>query len=146
MQRFILFLVGILLIRDGALCAGERIADIKPGGMFIKESTLPGETRANDVVPRHAVCVQLAKTRWLIVYTTHGYRGVDDERSVLYQIRKDAPDGDVLREGFLGKAINDWRPDGVPAPPEGKSYFKQLGHAVAFGVPKGAVIGGKAAA
>ena len=122
------------------------LVEIKPAGMFIKDSPLMGETRANDVAPRHAVCVQLAKTRWLIVYTTRGWRGVDDERSVLYQIRKDAPDGDVIKEGFLGKAISDWRPDGVPAAPPGHSYFKQLGHAVAYGVPKGAVIDGKIAA
>ncbi|MBI1830405.1 MAG: hypothetical protein HYR84_03030, partial [Planctomycetes bacterium] len=132
-----------------AACIGLRgnatEPNIKPAGMFIKESTSPGETRKDDVVPRHAVCVQASKTRWLIVYTTHGYRGVDDERSVLYQLRKDAPDGVVIKEGFLARAIADWRPAGVPAPPEGKSYFKQLGHAVAFGVPKGAVIDGKPA-
>src|ERR1051325_9062888 len=105
MRIHTLFLIGLLSTCPDA-SAGESTPDIKPAGMFIKESTLPGETRKDDVVPRHAVCVQLAKTRWLIVYTTHGYRGVDDERSVLYQIRKDAPGGAVLKEGFLGKAIH----------------------------------------
>jgi len=80
--------LSFLLLLPCGLHAGENAPAIKPAGMFIKESTLPGETRQDDVVPRHAVCLQLAKTRWLIVYTTHGYRGVDDERSVLYQIRK----------------------------------------------------------
>src|SRR4051812_47763145 len=110
-----LLCLGLLAFTFAPLHAqeGDRIAAIKPGGMFIKEASLDGEMRKNDVVPRHAVCLQLAKTRWLIVYTTHGYRVVDDERSVLYQIRKDAPDGDVIKEGFLGKAIHDWRPDGV---------------------------------
>src|ERR1043165_426019 len=123
----------------------DRLADIKPVGMFIKDSTLPGETRKDDVVPRHAVCIQVAKMRWLIVYYTHGFRGVDDERSILYQLRRDAPDGEVIKEGFLARVNADWRPDGVPAPPPGKTYFKQHGHAVAFGVPKGAIVDGKPA-
>src|SRR5436305_7937166 len=81
----------------------DRIVDIKPAGMFITDSTLPGETRKDDVVPRHAVCIQAAKQRWLIVYYTHGFRGVDDERSIMYQIRRDGPDGPLVKEGFLAR-------------------------------------------
>jgi hypothetical protein len=125
--------------------AAEEPFTIEPGGMLIRECTLPGERRHNDVVPRHAVCIQAARERWVIVYTTHGYRGVDDERSVIYQVRRDAPDGTLLKEGFLARADADWKPEGVPPAPEGKAYFKQHGHAVAFGVPKGAVIDGKPA-
>jgi hypothetical protein len=70
---------------------------------------------------------------------------VDDERSVIYQVRRDAPDGPLVKEGFLARAVADWRPEKVPAPARGKAYFKQHGHAVAFGVPRGAVVAGRPA-
>lgn len=116
---------------------------MEPGGFFIRECSLPGETRRDWVVPRQANALQVSRQRWLIVYGTHGYRGVDDERSVVYQLRDGGPEGRVLREGFLARALDDWRPDGVPAPPAGTAYFKQLGHVVAFGVPRGAKVGGE---
>src|SRR5207302_211593 len=122
------------------------IESVKHLGMLVRECTLDGETRKDDVVPRHANCVQLSRDRWLVVYSTHGYRGVDDERSIVYQVRRDAPDGAVLKEGLLVRTLNDWKPNGVPAAPEGKSYVKQHGHMVAFGVPKGALLDGKPAA
>jgi hypothetical protein len=142
MRRAVALIVSVAVVIPAA--ADVPFA-IEPGGMFIRECDLPGERRRDDVVPRHAVCIQAARERWVVVYTTHGYRGVDDERSVIYQVRRDAPDGEVLKEGFLAQAVADWRPEGVPPAPEGKAYFKQHGHAVAFGVPKGAVIGGKPA-
>ena len=67
--------------------------------------------------------------------------GVDDDRSIVYQLRSGAPDGPVVKEGFLARSINDWEPLG-----DGKKYVRQFGHPVAFGVPKGALIGGKPAA
>src|SRR4051812_41485191 len=71
--------------------AGD-IESIEPLGLLVRECTLPGETRRDDVVPRHANALQLSATRWLVLYSTHGYRGVDDERSIVYQVRSDAPD------------------------------------------------------
>ena len=127
---------------EPAAPAGD-IASIEHLGEFIHECTLPGETRRDDVVPRHANAIQIGSARWLVVYSTHGYRGVDDERSIVYQIRRDAPDGKVLKEGFLARAVSGWLPPGVEPPPEGMSYFKQHGHMVAFGVPKGATLNGK---
>ena len=121
----------------------ESIDSVQHIGPLIRECTLPGETHKDDVVPRHANAIQVAKQRWLVVYSTHGYRGVDDERSIMYQIRQDAPDGAVLKEGFLVQGQNDWKPEGAPSAPEGKSYYKQHGHMVAFGVPKGATLEGK---
>src|SRR2546427_6676504 len=47
---------------------------------------------------RSANCIQVRRDRWLVVYSTHGYRGVDDERSIIYQLRADAPDGKVRSE------------------------------------------------
>lgn len=129
---------------SGTAPAGD-IESLEHLGEFIRECTLPGETRRDDVVPRHANCIQVARARWLVIYSTHGYRGVDDERSIIYQLRRDAPDGPVVKEGFLARSAANWLPGGVPPPPAGKSYFKQHGHMVAFGVPKGAVIGGRPA-
>lgn len=119
------------------------IESITYGGPLIRECTLPGETFKDDVVPRHANAIQVSKNRWLVVYSTHGFRGVDDERSIIYQLRREAPDGLVIKEGFLVQAKDNWRPEGVPPPPEGKTYFKQHGHMVSFGVPRGALRDGQ---
>ena len=68
----------LLLALSVALpAAAEEPFTIEPAGMLVRECTLPGERRRDDVVPRQAVCIQAAKNRWLVVYTTHGYRGVD---------------------------------------------------------------------
>src|SRR5438067_2697373 len=120
--------------------AADEPFTLTPAGMLVRECDLPGERRRDEVVPRQAVCVQAARERWVVVYTTHGFRGVDDERSVVYQVRKDAPDGPVLKEGFLAQAINDWDPLG-----DGRKCVRQHGHVVGFGVPKGALIAGKPA-
>lgn len=125
--------------------AGGDIEKLEPRGRFIHECSLPGETKADGVSPRHANALQLSADRWLVVYSTHGYRGVDDERSIIYQIRRDAPDGAVLKEGFLSQGREDWFP-----PDFDKSFltaeqtiFKQHGHMTAFGVPQGAKIDGR---
>jgi hypothetical protein len=143
-MALLLSLGGAVRAEPPIATAGE-IESIEHLGEFIHECTLPGETRRDDVVPRHANAIQLGSARWLVIYSTHGYRGVDDERSIVYQVRRDAPDGAVLKEGFLARGQANWLPAGVPPPPEGKSYYKQHGHMVAFGVPKGALIGGKPA-
>ena len=126
--------------------AGD-IESIEHFGEFIHECTLPGETRADDVVPRHANCIQLSATRWLVIYSTHGYRGIDDERSIIYQVRRDAPDGAVMKEGFLMRGVAGWKPEGFDPSTlgPGETLYKQHGHMVAFGVPKGALIGSKPA-
>jgi len=124
--------------------AGD-IESIEHLGQFIRECTLSGETRGDDVVPRHANAIQMSSSRWLVIYSTHGYRGVDDEHSIVYQVRRDAPDGPVLKEGFLSRGHPGWQIAGTPPPADGQTYYKQHGHMVAFGVPKGAIIGGKPA-
>src|SRR6478752_4175150 len=113
--------LALLLALTVPLPGAEKGFTLEHGGMFIRDSTLPGERRKDDVHPRCAVCVQLARMRWLIVYTTRGYRGVDDERSVLYQVRRDGPDGPVVKEGFLAQAGANWRREGVPPAPEGRT-------------------------
>jgi hypothetical protein len=118
-----------------------EIESIEPLGMLVRECSLPGETRADDVVPAHPNGLQVARDRWLLVCATRGFRGVDDDRSIVYQLRRGGPEGAVIKEGFLARTRNDWDPFG-----EGKALVKQHGHPVAFGVPKGARIGGKPAA
>ena len=63
---------------------------------------------------------------------------MDDDRSALWQIRDGAPDGPVVREGAFSLARDGWIPEGSSIP-----CFKQHGHPVVFGVPNGALIGGK---
>src|SRR2546423_583313 len=78
---------GTALAQDAA----DNIESVERQGVLIRECTLPGETLKDDVVPRHANAIQVSRQRWLVVYSTHGFRGVDDERSIVYQLRQDAP-------------------------------------------------------
>ncbi len=112
--------------------APRAIVSIEPAFRLVTDCTLPGETRADDVVPAHPNGLQVSRDRWLLVYGTRGFRGVDDDRSSVYQLRKDGPDGPVIKEGFLARTSDEWDPYG-----EGKKFSRQQGHAVAFGVPKG---------
>src|SRR5205809_523704 len=83
--------------REPRMPPPDTIESIQQQGMLVRECSLQGETRKDGVVPRHANGIQLSRARWLIVYSTHAYRGVDDERSIVYQVRRDAPDGAVLK-------------------------------------------------
>jgi hypothetical protein len=113
---------------------------IERRGKLVHECSLAGETRADDVFPGHPNGIPLSRDRWLLIYATRGWRTVDDDRSIVYQVRRDRPDGEVLAEGILGLTVDDWDPHG-----DGSRYSRNHGHPVAFGVPKDAVIGGKPA-
>ena len=130
----------------GAAGEADNVESLQPAGEFIHECSLEGERRRDGVVPRHANCIQVSRSRWLVIYSTHGWRGVDDERSIVWQLRRDAPDGAVVREGFFSRAVMDWRADGIAAAADGRVWFKLHGHMVAFGVPKGARVAGQPAA
>lgn len=110
-------------------------------GKLIDDCTIPGERRMDQVAPAHGNGIQLSKDRFLILNSTLRFRGTDDNASIVWQLRRDSYDGPVIKEGLFAKSIDDWYP-------LGKKYrcVKQHGHPVAFGVPKGAVIGGKPAA
>jgi hypothetical protein len=114
------------------------IERMEPQGILVRECTLPGESKAEEVWPAHPNGLQVSKDRWLIVYATRGFRFMDDDRSIVYQLRAKRPDGPVIKEGWLSRSFDGWDPVG-----DGKRYFKQHGHPVVFGVPKGALIGGK---
>ncbi len=114
------------------------ITEIKSKGYYIDECRLPGEGKADDRVPAQHNTVQLSRDRWFVVYETRGFRGVDDNCSVVYQVRKGAPDGVVLSESYLDPSIDDWDPLG-----DGGRYVRQGNHSIVFGVPKGALFNGQ---
>src|SRR5262249_5507093 len=45
------------------------IEKIEHLGMYLGDCSLPGDSRADGVVPRHATCVQVARDRWLVLYS-----------------------------------------------------------------------------
>ena len=116
----------------------DMIDRIEHQGKFLHACSLPGETRADGAYPAHPNGIQLSRNRWLLLYSTRGSRGIDDEWSIIYQVRRDSIDGEILKEGWLARTCNDWDPLN-----DGKRYVKQHGHPVAFGVPVGALIRGR---
>lgn len=72
-------------------------------GPFIIESDLFGESKRDFAVPNYATGLRLSTDRWLIVYDTVDSRGADFWRSVMYQIRADAPDGRIVKSGFIAE-------------------------------------------
>ncbi len=72
-------------------------------GPFIIESDLPGESKQDFAVPNYATGLRVSTNRWLIVYDTVDSRGADFWRSVMYQIRADAPDGRIVKSGFIAQ-------------------------------------------
>ncbi len=111
---------------------------VEPLGCLIHECSLPGERRADDVFPAHPNGLQASRRTWLLLYATRGWRAVDDDRSIVYQLRRGAPDGELVREGVLAAATDDWDATG-----DGTPSVRQHGHPVLFGLPKGAVIDGR---
>jgi hypothetical protein len=118
--------------------ASAGIVEMKYKGPFISDTTIPGEQKSDWISPSHPFCMRLSEDRWFIIFATRGFTGMDDDRSVLYQIRSEAPDGPMIREGILRKGTRRWNRLGT-----GQTTSKAHGTQVAFGVPKGAVKNGK---
>lgn len=116
------------------------IASIEPQGALIRECSLDGERKRDNVFPAHPAGIQLSARRWLLLCATRGLRQHDDDRSIIYQLRADAPDGRLLREGMLQQGRSDWDPFN-----DGSAYVCLLRHAMGFGVPKGALLDGRPA-
>jgi len=114
------------------------IKNISSQGFYIESCSLAGETRQDDCIPAQHCTIQLRKDRWFVSYNTRGFRGNDDHRSVVYQVRANNSDGEVLSEGYLDPQTMDWDPLG-----DGSKYVKLCTHLTAFGVPEGARINGK---
>ncbi len=106
---------------------------IEHRGKLIHECALPGHTRACGLYPGHINAAQLGASRFLLIYTTRGWRGTDDNASVIYQLRDGACDGRLLAEGVLATSVDDWDPLG-----DGTPFVRGHFHPVVFGVPAGA--------
>lgn len=103
-------------------------------GVLMSDCTIPGEQKKDNIQPSNAICCQLSKNRWAWIYVTTSFQGLDSVRAIVYQIRKDTPDGEVLKEGIFSPFTDKWDPFN-----DGSKYFKQQGQCKMFGVPKGAV-------
>ena len=116
------------------------IHDLTSQGVFIHECPLAGERRMDGIYPAHPNGAQASRTRFLIVYATRSNRGVDDDLSIVYQLRAGSYDGPVLAERVVAKSVNDWH-----AFDDDRVFVRQHGHPCVFGVPKGAVVNGRPA-
>lgn len=113
------------------------ITSIESRGIFIDECRLEGETRGNGVFPSQHNTLRLSQERWLVVFATRGFRGIDDNRSIVYQIRKGTPDGPVIKEAGIDMTRGDWDAAG-----DGHLFWKECNTPIPFGVPRGAMVDG----
>jgi len=116
----------------------STIKEIIPRGQLFPECSLSGEGKADGAQPAHASGLQLSKDRFILFYSTRGFRGRDDEWSSVYQIRADSWTGRILKEGYISQTSNEWDALG-----DGRKFVFQNGHATGFGVPKGAIVDGR---
>ncbi|HRJ72134.1 MAG TPA: hypothetical protein PLS03_07905 [Terrimicrobiaceae bacterium] len=106
-------------------------------GKLVDGCETPGERRADGVAPAHPNGIQLSRDVFLLLVSTLDFRGVDDSKGIVGQLRRGGFDGPVIRELSLVRCELDWDLFG-----DGELYVRQVGHPSAFGVPKGAVCGG----
>ena len=112
-------------------------ATIQHRGKLIHECSIEGESRREGFFPGHINGLPVGKNRFLLLYTTRGWRGTDDNINVIYQLRDGGYDGPLIREGRLARSIQDWSPLG-----DGKHYVKGYVHPLVFGLPKNALVKG----
>ncbi len=108
-------------------------------GPLISDTCIPGEGKSEGITPEISSCVQVSKDKWLILFGTSDPRGHDTSRSIFYQIRKNGPDGEIIKEDIIEKARSGWDPHGM-----GRNLWKVNALPKVFGVPKGALLNGKA--
>lgn len=109
-------------------------------GPLITNTNVPGERKSDGVIPAHpgSGALRVAEDRWIIFFATLNLAGSDCNRSILYQLRADAPDGPLLREGVIDRSSENWDPLD-----RGDRFVKSCGMPIAFGVPMGATHAGK---
>lgn len=105
-------------------------------GILVEGCQTRGERRADGVAPAHPNGIQLSRDVFLLLISTLDFRGVDDSRGIVGQLRGGGFDGPVLREILLARCESDWDLFG-----DGELYIRQVGHPSAFGVPKEALVG-----
>jgi len=120
------------------MTSSQIVERVEPMGMLVPDCTLAGESRADGAVPAHPNGIPLSKNRFLILYTTRGFRGRDDEWSGVYRLVADGWEGPLIKEGYLCQTTNDWRLFN-----DERAYVRQVGHPTAIGVPKGALVNGR---
>jgi hypothetical protein len=124
--------------KDMAENSSFKTMEIQYKGPLVSDTCIPGEGKSEGIAPEISSCVQASRHRWIILFGTVDPRGHDINRSIFYQIRKGAPNGEILKEGIIEKAKSDWDPLGV-----GHSFRKINAVVKVFGVPKGALRNGK---
>jgi hypothetical protein len=124
--------------KDMAENSSLETMEIQYKGPLVSDTCIPGEGKSEGIAPEISSCVQASRHRWIILFGTVDPRGHDINRSIFYQIRRGAPNGEILKEGIIEKAKSDWDPLGV-----GHSFRKINAVVKVFGVPKGALRNGK---
>jgi len=107
-------------------------------GPLISDTCIPGEGKSEGITPETSSCVQASEDKWLIFFGTSDPRGHDTSRSIFYQIRKNSPDGEVIKEDIIERARSGWDPLNM-----GHDLWKVNAIPKLFGVPKGALSNGK---
>ena len=111
------------------------LTDIQYRGPLLVDTSIPGESKADRVIPAHGNgALQVSRDRWILFASTLDPNGWDAVRSIIYQIRASALDGPVVCEGLVTPAISGWDPLD-----QGMTLRKVHGMPMAFGVPKGAI-------
>lgn len=120
--------------------AGVDAVSVRYLGPLITDTSIAGEGKADGIIPAHpgGGALRVARDRWMIFFATLDPAGWDCNRSIVYQLRRDAPDGPVLAEGLIDRGIDDWDPL-----ERGDELIKSCGMPIAFGVPRGATLQGK---
>lgn len=113
------------------------IKSIEYKGFFARGCELEGDRRDDGFTPGQGNVLQLSENLFMVAFSVRGIRGIDDDTSVVYQLRKGSPLGEIVREGHFAKTTNEWDPQGV-----GDKLVKQHGCVTLMGVPKGALING----
>jgi hypothetical protein len=109
-------------------------------GPLVIDTTIAGERKCDGILPAHPGILQASRNRFILFFATLDPDGCDAVKSILYQVRAGAPDGAVLKEGVVAASQENWDPL-----QRGDAFSKRCGMPVAFGVPKGAKLGGRGA-
>jgi len=114
--------------------------EFKYRGDFVTDCTVPGEGKASGYLPAQPLsgAVRASANHWLFTYATLETSGWDLPRAIIVQIRRDRPDGPVVREVILAD-----RDEAVDPLARGEKLLKAVGSAKVFGVPSGAKIAGR---
>ena len=102
-------------------------------GGIITDTGVAGERKADGILPAHANgSLRVSRDRWVSFFATLDPGGWDSVRSIVYQLRAGAPDGDIVGAGLVSRFVSGWDPLD-----EGISLRKVNGMPMALGFPEG---------